>query len=110
MGHMTQCDDNYTLRAMRQRRMHLKLRVRKTSNNGRARVQNNAAINECLTWACKQQKNVCTRSAREGMTCVATQRCVARKTKSVGFVFARLPPLRTASAQRRNSGKQVGLA
>ena len=33
------------------------------------------------------------------MTCAATQRCVARKAKAVGFVFAR-PVRRAARCQR----------
>jgi hypothetical protein len=51
------------------------------SNEGHKRVQNNVENKECLTWACEQHENVCTRSVREGMTCAATQRSVARKTK-----------------------------
>ena len=97
MGHITQCGDNNIVMRRAERRMRLICTRKRTANNGRQRVQNNAANKECLTWACEQQKNVCTRSVREGMTCAATQRCVARKTKTVGFVFARRVPRGTAS-------------
>jgi hypothetical protein len=97
IGHITQSGDNNTVRTTRWRRMHRVCAPKAESNNGRQLAQNSAAINECLTWACKQQKNVHTRSVREGLTCAATQRCVARKTKTVGFVFARRVPRCRAS-------------
>ena len=97
MGHIAQCGDNNAVSTTRWRRMHRVCASKTESNNGRQRAQNNAAINECLTWACKQQKNVRTRSVKEGMTCAATQRCVARETKTVGFVFARRVPRCTVS-------------
>jgi hypothetical protein len=97
MGHIAQCGDNIVASTTRWRRMRRVCASKTASNNGRQRAQNNAAINECLTWACKQQKNVCIPSVKEGMACAATQRCVARKTKSVGFVFARRVPRCTLS-------------
>jgi hypothetical protein len=40
------------------------------------------------------------------MTCAATQRCVARKTKSVGFVFARRSLRGTASLDVATRGSK----
>src|ERR1700744_4463784 len=95
MGHITQCGDNNTAMTTRRRRMRVICACRTVSNDGRKRVQNERANKECLTWACEQHENVCTRRVREGMACAATQRSVARKTKSVGFVLARFLPCGT---------------
>src|SRR5271157_2614368 len=39
-----------------------------------------------------------------GLTCAATHRCVARKTKLVGLVAARLPSSSTVSVRLRTTG------
>ena len=97
MGHITQCDDNDMVVSTRGRREYVICANKTDANAVAKRVQNDPANKECLTWACKQHENVCIQSVREGMTCAATQWSVARKTKIVGFVFARSVPCHTAS-------------